>query len=160
MLTQASYTIKSRAWVAWLLFLLIGGPFVIVLIMNPNDKVSQLFFAISLVFCFLLYISTKHIRIYLDEEKMIISDLIRKRTVLWDDIIFSTVSWAPEGYHSASLNWIFRTKNKKNIEVKLGYYSKSDMIILANQLIERAKAASISDKIYRISEGKFPWYIF
>ena len=29
MLTQATYVIKSRAWIAWLIFLLLGVPFLL-----------------------------------------------------------------------------------------------------------------------------------
>ncbi len=90
---------------------------------------------------------------------MVISDLMRRTTILWDDITFSTVSWTIEGIHTASLNWVFRTKGKKDIEVRLGYYSRADMIILANHLIDRSKEAKISEKIYQIAQGKFPWFL-
>ncbi len=86
MLTQASYVIKSRAWIAWLIFLLSGVPFLLIITENPEDKASQLFLVISFILWFLLYITTRYINIYIDHEKMIISNLVGKKTVLWKDI--------------------------------------------------------------------------
>jgi len=159
MLTQASYVIKSRAWIAWLIFLLLGVPFLLIIIENPDNKASQLFLVISFLFFFLLYITTRYINIYIDHEKMIISNLVGKKTVLWKDISISTVNGTVEGIHKASLNWTFQTKDQKTVEVKLGYYSRADMIVLANHLIEKAKDVTISEKIFQMSEGKFPWYL-
>jgi len=159
MLTQAPYVIKSRAWIAWLIFLLLGVPFLLIIIENPDNKASQLFLVISFLFFFLLYITTRYINIYIDHEKMIISNLVGKKTVLWKDISISTVYWTVEGIHTASLNWTFETKDQKTVEVKLGYYSRADMIVLANHLIEKSKEATISEKIFQMSEGKFPWYL-
>ncbi len=43
MLTQASYVIKSRAWIAWLIFLLLGVPFLLIIIENPDIKPRNFF---------------------------------------------------------------------------------------------------------------------
>jgi len=55
MLTQASYVIKSRAWIAWLIFLLLGVPFLLIIIENPDNKASQLFLVIFFLFPTIYY---------------------------------------------------------------------------------------------------------
>lgn len=160
MLTQASYTIHARAWLAWTILLLTALPLILAQILSPTDDKRFLpFIILIIIFCSILYATTKKIKIYIDEDKMVISDLLKKKTILWTDISSSDISWSAEGSHSISLNWIFKKVNNKSVEIRLGYYSRIDMTILANQLIEKAKDASISKKIYNIAEGKFLWYL-
>lgn len=160
MLTQASYTIHARARLAWAILLITALPLSLAEILDSNhDKRFLLFIMLLILLCFILYATTKKIKIYIDEDKMVISDFLKNRTLLWTDVSFSDISCSVEGSHSVSLNWIFKTVNKKSVEIKLGYYSRTDMTILANQLIEKAKDARISKKIYNIAQGKFPWYL-
>ncbi len=158
MLPQASYIIRARAWLAWTILLLSALPIALSQTLHSYDRGAIAFLFLSFLFCLILYITIKKIQIYIDDDKMVISDLLRKRTLLWADVIASDVTWSVEGGHSASLNWIFETIKKKHIEIKLGYYSRGDMTILANQLIEKAKTANISKKIHNMAENKFPWY--
>ena len=55
MLTQTPYVIKSRAWIAWLIFLLLGVPFLLIIIENPDNKASQLFLVVSFLFPTIYY---------------------------------------------------------------------------------------------------------
>jgi hypothetical protein len=86
--------------------------------------------------------------------------IVRKQQLSWKDITASKLGWQPEGAHTLSLNWTFQTFDGEQMEIRLGFYSRKDLTILSQQLIEKAKNAVISDKIYIMAEGQYPWYIW
>jgi hypothetical protein len=97
--------------------------------------------------------------LYLDNEVLVYRTALYMREIRWHDLIRSDVYWTIEGLHTASINWSFQTSNK-NLEIRLGFFSRSDMQVLAQQLIDQAPQAVLSNKIYQFAEGKFPWYLF
>ena len=86
--------------------------------------------------------------------------VVRKQQLFWKDIIASRLSWQPEGAHGVSLSWVLQSFNGIQLEIRLGFYSRKDLTIVSQQLIDKAKNAVIADKIHKMAEGKFPWYIW
>lgn len=99
-------------------------------------------------------------KIYIDNDVIRMETIVRKQQLSWKEIAASKLSWQPEGAHTLSLNWIFQTFDGRQMEIRLGFYSRKDLTILSQQLIEKTKNAVISDKIYHMAEGRFPWYIW
>lgn len=160
MLPQASYTIKPRTWPIWILFAMSGLPAIVILITESKKAAGLFLLGASCLFCLLLFLFTRFQRIYIDNDVLTYGAFGKKNTISWNEVAKSTVSWTLDGAHSVGPSWIFTSVDNKKIEMPLGYYSRSDMRILAEQTISKAKQATISPKIYSFAEGKFPWYLF
>lgn len=160
MLLQTSYTIKARTWPVWIIFSLAGFPGIFLMISEPTKKGGPSLFVAACLFSLLVYIFSRSMKITIDDEWLVYSAYGKTRQVRWNDMTLSSVGWTIEGGHTASYSWHFRTVNNKLVEIPLGYYSRSDMRILANQVISRAKKAELSAEIHRFAAGKFPWFLF
>ena len=112
-----------------------------------------------MLFCITFYLVNSKHYLYLDNQILVYKTVLSKKEMNWEDIVRSDIGWSVEGTHSASINWKFETKHNKQLEIRLGYFSRADMQILAQQLIDRAPHAQFSKKIYQFAEGKFPWYL-
>ena len=78
----------------------------------------------------------------------------------WADMASTKMNWEIEGGHAASYNWRFLSVDNKEITIPLGYYSRHNMQLLAGYVTERAKNAVLSESVYTIANGKFPWFLF
>ena len=159
MLPQASYVVRSRQWPVLLLGLLMGGPFLIAYFMDSSDVVIRWFLLFVVMLCLLFYIINSKFHLYIDDDVLIYKTALFKKELRWRDIVRSDVGWAIEGMHTASINWSFITANK-TLEIRLGFFSRADMQWVAQQLIEKAPQAQLSQKVYQFADGKFPWYLF
>jgi hypothetical protein len=137
-----------------------GAPWILVLSSDPQDKAALAFLLLAVVFCLFLLITSRYITIYLDEEKMVVSDALRKRTVFWADVYASSIGWELEGMHGGKPAWTIRLKDSRQVDLNLGYYSRRDMTLLARFFLARTGGAVLSQKIHDIAEGRFPWYLF
>lgn len=160
MLPQASYTIKPRTWPIWIIFAMSVVPSSIILITESKKAAGLFLLGVACLFCLLLFLLTRFQRIYIDNDVLTYHAFGRKNTIRWDEVARSTINWTVEGTHSVGPSWIYTSINDRKIEMPLGYYSRSDIQLLAEQTITKAKNARISPKIYGFAEGKFPWYLF
>ena len=160
MLPQSSYTIRARTWPVWIIFSLAGLPGIFLMIMEPTKKGGAWLFVAACLFSLLVYAISRSMKIYLDDEWLFYSAYGRTRRVRWSDMTASSVGWTIEGGHTASYSWHFRTLDNKLLEIPLGYYSRSDICLLANQVVSRAKNAKLSLEVHRFADGRFPWFLF
>jgi hypothetical protein len=160
MLPQSSYTIKARTWPVWIIFCVIGIPAVILIFTEPGDKAGPYLFIAACLLCAILFGLNRTMKIELDDERLVYSAYGKKRSIRWNDVTTSSLSWSIEEGHTASYNWSFLMTDGKDLHIPLGYYSRSDMRALANQAIDRAKNAVLSKTVHQIVEGKFPWFLF
>ncbi len=154
------YLLKARKGPVWILFGIMGGPWIFVLASDPRDRVAPAFLVLAGLFCLVLLVMSRYITIYLDNEKMVVSDAVRRRTVFWSEVYASSIEWSVEGLHGARPVWLFRLKNGAQVDLTLGYYSRADMTLLARFLLDRLKGAALSPKVLAIAEGRFPRYLF
>jgi hypothetical protein len=124
---------------------------------NPN---LHYYFGVVTIFIVLWLIVLSKTKIIIDNDIIRMETIVRKQQLSWKDITASKLGWQPEGAHTLSLNWTFQTFDGEQMEIRLGFYSRKDLTILSQQLIEKAKNAVISDKIYKMAEGQYPWYIW
>ena len=161
MLLQSSFTIRPRYSLVYIFFLFFA---VLTLLIGTKtgykDARLYYFFAGVTAFVVLWLIVLSRLKIYIDSSLIRMETIIRKEEILWKDVKESKLAWQIEGPHAASLNWVFESINGKKIEIRLGFYSRDDLMILSQQVIDKAKHAKISQRIYQMAEGRFPWYLF
>jgi hypothetical protein len=160
MLLQTSLTIKARTGPLWILFFITGMPAILLLIAEPKDKAGPYLFVAACLLCALLYGLSRTMKIEFDDERLVYSAYGKKKSIRWNDITVSNLSWSIEGGHTASYNWNFVMTDGKELHIPLGYYSRSDMSVLANQAIDKAKNAVLSKTVHQMAEGKFLWFVF
>jgi hypothetical protein len=133
--------------------------FLVLYLQDPSDTAVGGFLVFTTVLCLVFYMVNARHHLYLDNKILIYKTARSTREIHWNDLIRSEISWTVEGLHTASVNWNFYTGNA-SLEIRLGFFSRSDMQVLAQQLIDQAPQAVLSNKIYQFAEGKFPWYLF
>lgn len=161
MFLQSSFTIRPRYILVYIFFL-----FVVLLILLIGTKTGYrdpklyYLFGYVTVFVVLWLVVLSRLKICIDSDVITMETIIRKEQIFWKDIKESRLGWEIEGPHGASLNWIFQAFDGRKLEIRLGFYSRKNLMTLSQQVIEKAKNAKISDKIYQMAEGQFPWYLF
>lgn len=74
----------------------------------------------------------------------------------WDEVSNSELEWHYHG-HGANQTWNIQGNGKKII-IYPEHYSRNDLRVLAEALVNKAFRAAISEKVRKMAEGKFPWY--
>jgi hypothetical protein len=156
MLLLESYTIKPRIWPVLLIFVLSGIPAMIIILTEPKKVAGMYLLGATCVFCLLPILYTRFFKIAIDDESLTFQFLGRRRTMLWKDVSSSTISWSVEAAHSAGPSWVYRSYSNRQIQIPLGYYSRSDLRLLAEQTIAKANQAEISPKIHNLLPASFP----
>lgn len=154
--TQIFY---ARKWPIVLIFIIVGGPFLILRLTGDKDNSLDLFLLIVLVFCLLLYISTIKMYVSVDNEGIASKNIFREIFIPWKDITQTKISFEFHG-KSGDFIWNFTSKNNKEINLSIGYFSKSTIRSIAETVVQKCPDVLVKGKIREISEGKFPWYIF
>ncbi len=155
-----TYLLKARPGPVCVLFGIMGAPWIFVLALDPADRTALAFLLLAIFFCLFLLVMSRFISICLDEEKMVVSDAIRKRTVFWRDVSASSIEWGVEGGHGGKLTWIVRLRDGRQVDLTLGHYSRRDMTLLARFFLARTSSAALSPRVHDIAGGRFPWYLF
>jgi len=81
-------------------------------------------------------------------------------TVKWKEIRASKLSWEIEGGHTANIYWTIISEANKKIILEPSFYSRKNLRLIAELLIKKSPDAIIDNRIRKIADGKFPWYLF
>jgi hypothetical protein len=155
------YTIRGRKKIAYIFFLFLALPLFIALLTGDFAAKGFLFlfvpwFLLSIV----IYMFCKRTQIVIQPEGFAYhSPYGKKNFVRWTDIKASSLEVSPQA-STVSFTWKFETFLGKQINIELGYFSRNDMKLLAAQVVQQTKGALLSNSIYRMAKGQFPWYIF
>lgn len=113
-----------------------------------------------IVFTLFSYFLSKT-RIILDNEGITVSHIFNKSTsIKWNEIKASGIAWQIEGGHTANIYWTILSDNNKKITLQPSFYSRKNLRLIAEILVEKSKGAIIDTRTRRIAEGRFPWYLF
>jgi hypothetical protein len=114
----------------------------------------------GLILFTLFYFFLSRTKIILDNEGITVSHIfIKSINVKWNEIKASDISWQIEG-HTANIYWTIISDNNKKITLQPSFYSRKNLLLIAEILIEKSPAARIDNRIRKIADGKFPWYLF
>lgn len=159
MLLQASYTFRARLWPIWIIALVLVGPFLLLFIHDPQDKRIHFLLILPILICVALFIIEQYHKIYIDDQILQVQTILNKKAIRWKSITRSYISWHID-IHTAAPLWHFESTEHNNFFITFGYFSRNDMQIIAQQLIDKAPKARIDDKVINMAHGKFPWYVF
>ena len=100
-------------------------------------------------------------RIILDNEGITVSHLFNKSTsIQWNEIKTSGISWQMEGIHTANIYWTILSDHNKKITLQPSFYSRKNLRLIAETLIEKSPGARIDTLTRKVADGRFPWYLF
>jgi hypothetical protein len=88
-----------------------------------------------------------------------IGGVFARREMAWSGVSQSYIRYRHHG-KSGSYYWYFVDKEGKKIRFSTRIYSRQSLHQLAEMLLMHSPAADIEDRVRRIAEGNFPWYIF
>jgi hypothetical protein len=159
MIPVSTQTFYARKWPIFLIFLLLGGSFLILKVNGEEDKSLDLFLLIISVFCLLLYVWGSKMFVSIDNEGITYKIIFRKTFISWKDITRTKLAFEFHG-KSGDFIWNFTSKDNKQISFSTGYFSKNTIRAIAEAVVEKCPHFVIEGKITDISNGKFPWYIF
>ena len=161
MAPQESYTIRGRSNIAYFFFAFLALPITLSFIIDKFDKRLLILLAAWLVLSVVLYVLCRTTQIHIDDERFTYrSPYGKKFIVRWAEIKLSSLEITPQGLNTIMFHWKFETFAGKEVNIELGYFSRTNMRQFAKQTILRTKGALLSPTIYQIAKGKFPWYIF
>jgi hypothetical protein len=130
---------------------------------NKPEQVSfknGLLLGALLFFILIGYLLSKT-TIVLENNGLTISRIFSKTTTLfWNEIRVSKLSWQVDGGHTANIYWQFIADGNKKISIQPSFYTRKDLRMIAELLIEKSPGAKIDPRIRKIADGKFPWYLF
>ena len=107
----------------------------------------------------IIYVFSKT-KIIITNDGIIFKNLFRKESiVLWNNIIASKLEWHFHG-KSASDFWRLDLPEGNSKGFQPSLYSRKNLRLIAEAMIEKCPNALIDKRIMKMSEGKFPWYLF
>ena len=147
----------------WPLLLIFGplGAFLFTLKPEENKSNFSIDFVLTgfiLIIAIFYFVLTK-LRITIDNEGLEMKMLFKTETVSWNEITKSNLSFEFHG-HTGDVKWVFERFPKKTFSFSPTFFSRKDLQQIAEALVSKKPNAHISEKVRRMSKGKFPWYIF
>lgn len=134
--------------------------FVYIVVADSKTSVQLIASAGTLVLLLMLFLALSRLKLTIDNNGITQQLFFQKQKELrWEQIIATALVWHYHG-HGATLNWEFTVSSGKKFVIVPTFYSRKDLKLIAEVLCEKCVAASIDDKILKMADGKFPWYIF
>ena len=153
--------IEMRKWPQLILAVIFF--FIVVIIFDkPEHSAIKIYFISGglILFTLITYILGKT-KIILDNEGITVTHFFNKPgAIKWTEISSSEISWQIEGGHTLNINWEINSINGKQINLQPSYYSRKDLRLIAESLIEKSTGAIIDKRTRKFAEGKFPCYLF
>jgi hypothetical protein len=147
----------------WPLFIIFGPILAFLLISKPQDSRAMvayewLLFGIILVVILFHFVLLK-LKLVIDNEGLQLKMLLKTEEIFWNSITKSNLYF--EIYErSADVKWIFENDGRIQFSFSPTYFCRTSLQQVAAALILKSQNAQISEKVQKMAEGKFPWYIF
>ena len=158
MLPITPTVVKPRQWGSFIPIVLVAIVYGIVATQKPSND-ANLVFGIVFILMFLLLFLFRKTSISIDNEGITSTNAFRIKQVLWKDITKTYLKYQHHG-KSGSVYWLFETGTARSFKFSTSFYSRKSLRTIAEAVITKCSGAEIQDKIIRMSEGRFPWYIF
>jgi hypothetical protein len=132
--------------------------FVVIANTTSADAMLKLMSAIMLLVPIGMYVFITNSYVELNNESITAKNPFKTRTIEWKDVARSYFKVIHTGKSSKRM-WYFENF-EKSIRFATNLYSRRSLQTIAEALVMKCPHAEIDEKIKRIAEGKFPWYIF
>lgn len=111
------------------------------------------------IFAALFYFVLSRLKIVIDDHGLMMQMLLKTESLRWAEISSSNLSFEFHG-HTGDVKWVFERITKKAFSFSPTFFSRQDLQAVAEALLSKCPKADISEKVRKMAEGKFPWYIF
>ena len=151
-------TLKPRSWI--FIFVL-----VIVLIVydlavqKSNIEGIHFIFPIIIGIILLIWAGFRKVALIIDNEGLTSKSAFSSKEILWKDITQTYLKYQHHG-KSGNMYWYFNTPAQPHFSFSTGFYSRKSLQTIAQAVVEKCEKAEIEERIWNMTEGRFPWYIF
>ena len=127
--------------------------------MDRGGEYFPIFLVLSIGIFFFMWLALQKVSLEINDEGLRYASIFKKEAIRWKDVSTSYIKYRHHG-KSGSHYWYFETWEGKKIRFRASLFSRDNLQALANALLQKSSTAMIDDKILRMAEGTFPWYIF
>lgn len=120
----------------------------------PYALLSFFAFVYSVIIFFI--INTWRIEIF--EDKIVIISLAVFKEFFWKDISLTFIT-GKLSYSFGLYYWFFENFSKGRFGFNVNFFTRNQLQEIAQIVTNKCSEDNIDIKIWKISEGKFPWYI-
>jgi len=125
----------------------------------PINKGLNITCLILVAFSFLLRWILSKSRIAADSKGIVIFNVFGKREMPWSRISQSYIRYRHHG-KSGSYYWYFENTEGGRIKFPINLHSRRNLHQLAEMLRQYSPSATVENRVQRMADGNFPWYIF
>ena len=107
----------------------------------------------------IMFILISKVTVVIDDKGIRHKNLFLTKDISWDSFSRTYLKYRSHG-QSGSYYWYFETPDahKKRFSIRL--FSRTSLQSIAAAVTAKRKEAISDERIERMAEGKFPWYIF
>jgi hypothetical protein len=118
----------------------------------------ELIFLIPLIILLIIWTIFRRILLTIDNEGLTYKSIFTTKQLTWNDVQKTYIKYKSHG-KSGSHYWFFELNNTR-FKFSTGLYSRRSLQQVAEAVVEKCKNTEIEERIYKMAEGKFPWYMF
>jgi hypothetical protein len=146
--------------------LLMAFPFLVCIVImfivlaNAEKTSLETFYLtlIPLTITALIWLGRKKVQLIIDNDGITYKTIFKEQYVPWKDINKTHLKYEHH-VESGGHYWFFNT-SAKPLKFFINLYSRKNLQIIAQAVVEKCKHSAIEERIYNMAEGRFPWYIF
>lgn len=150
--------LKPRSSILIIPGLIAIGIFLVVGTQKNLDPNFQYFLLIPIAIIVLLWLGSRKVQITIDNEGFTHKTIFYTRQFLWKEVVKTYIKYEHHG-KSGSHYWFFELPDRK-VKFSTSSYSRKSLKTIAEAVVEKCNHAEIEDRIFKMAEGHFPWYIF
>jgi hypothetical protein len=158
MIPVETVELKPRTWQLLIPMILLSTGFIIIIEKGPPVTGINFIFFTAISVLFLVWLGLRKQRLIIDNDGITVKTVFNARQVLWKDVVNSFVKNEFHGKSSKNY-WYFQTADNNDFKIHINY-SRKNLRTLAEIVVDKCRHARIQDRVYKMAEGIFPWYIF
>jgi hypothetical protein len=141
-------------------FIILGAGLILLFVsLIENQQRSAWFAGIGIVaVSFLIWLVFSRTMIILDQDGLKYRNILGSKEVSWNSITNTYIKYHHRGKASRYF-WHFDTAGEGHQKFSIRFFSRKDLKLIAENIIDHCRGAVIEDRIHDMAQGRFPWRI-
>lgn len=158
MLPLETTYLRPRSYILLIPTLIAVGFFLFLGIQENLENNEQYFMLIPIGIMVLIWLGYRKAQITIDNDGLTHKTIFFTKQFLWSEVIKTYIKYRHHG-KSGSHYWFFELAGRR-VKFSTAFYSRKSLQKIAEAVVEKCKNAAIEERIQKMAEGRFPWYIF
>lgn len=151
-------SLRPRSSIILIPFAILTAAMAFTYVQDSDKKEINIAFLVTVLITALIWVGFKKIELTINNDGLTYKTIFTTKEILWQDVLRTHIKYEHHG-KSGNVYWLFET-HARNLKFSTSLFGRKSLRTIAEAVVSKCHRSVIDEKIFKMSEGRFPWYIF